>query len=118
MRTRRRTNLRFEKLEQRDVPALFTVGNINDAGAGSFRQAILDANAHSGADQIRFTITGSTATIHLLSALPAITDTVDIDAAIPKGNTPVPPVELDGSAAGANADAEKAFFSRILASLS
>ncbi len=34
--------------------ATFTVTNINDNGAGSLRQAILDANAASGADVIAF----------------------------------------------------------------
>jgi len=36
----------------------FTVGNINDLGAGSLRQAIIDANALVGADDIRFDTTG------------------------------------------------------------
>src|SRR4051812_42439255 len=41
--------LRFERLEDRTVPATFTVLNSNDAGAGSLRQAVLDANANLGA---------------------------------------------------------------------
>ena len=36
----------------------FTVTNTNDAGAGSLRQAILDANASAGADDIVFAIPG------------------------------------------------------------
>jgi filamentous hemagglutinin family protein len=40
----------------------FTTTNINDAGAGSLRQAILDANALAGADTIRFNTTGVFAT--------------------------------------------------------
>jgi hypothetical protein len=38
--------------------ASFTVTNINDSGSGSLRQAILDANATSGADTIDFNIPG------------------------------------------------------------
>ncbi len=34
--------------------ATFTVVNLNDAGAGSLRQAVLDANATAGADSITF----------------------------------------------------------------
>jgi hypothetical protein len=34
--------------------ATFTVTNNNDAGAGSLRQAILDANANGGLDKIDF----------------------------------------------------------------
>lgn len=36
--------------------AEFTVTNANDTGAGSLRQAILDASAASGADTIKFNI--------------------------------------------------------------
>jgi hypothetical protein len=43
-----RFRLFLEYLEDRDVPSTFTVSNLNDSGAGSFRQAILDANAHAG----------------------------------------------------------------------
>ena len=44
------TRLGLQSLERRVVPASFTVSNTNDAGTGSLRQAILSANAASGAD--------------------------------------------------------------------
>ncbi|MFO0808470.1 MAG: choice-of-anchor Q domain-containing protein [Gemmataceae bacterium] len=44
----------LDTLENRVVPANFTVLNAADAGAGSLRQAILDANGASGADTITF----------------------------------------------------------------
>lgn len=53
----------------------FTVSNTNDNGAGSLRQAILDANGAAGADVIEITAVG---TLTLLSSLPTITDTVSI----------------------------------------
>ena len=37
----------------------FTVTNTNDSGAGSLRQAIVDANAHVGMDTIAFNIPGA-----------------------------------------------------------
>ena len=39
--------------------ATFTVTNTNDSGAGSLRQAVLDANTASGADTINFSVTGT-----------------------------------------------------------
>jgi hypothetical protein len=36
----------------------FSVTNLDDSGAGSLRQAVLDANAASGADVINFSVTG------------------------------------------------------------
>lgn len=39
--------------------ATFTVTNTNDSGAGSLRQAILDANVAAGADTIAFNIPGT-----------------------------------------------------------
>src|ERR1700748_1850843 len=64
-------------------PMTFMVTNTNDSGAGSLRQAILDANAHvnsGGADMIAFAIPGSgVQTISPTSALPAITEAVVLD---------------------------------------
>jgi len=50
----RRARLNVETLEDRAVPATFTVLNSNDTGAGSLRQAVSDANANVGADSIVF----------------------------------------------------------------
>jgi Ca2+-binding RTX toxin-like protein len=57
--------------------ATFTVTNLNDSGGGSLRQAILDANATAGADQVTFqsSLTGQ---ITLGSQLPNISDPVDV----------------------------------------
>jgi parallel beta-helix repeat protein len=55
----------------------FTVTNLDDSGAGSFRQAILDANANVGKDTITFQA-GLSGTITLKSDLDWITDAVDI----------------------------------------
>ena len=60
--------------------ATFNVTNTNDSGAGSLRQAILDANAAGGADTIAFNIVGSGVhTIAPATALPAITSPVTIN---------------------------------------
>ncbi|HWC65813.1 MAG TPA: hypothetical protein VG777_07005 [Thermoanaerobaculia bacterium] len=60
--------------------ATYTVTTTADSGPGSLRQAITNANGHSGADVIAFAIAGSGAhTIAPLSELPALTDTVTID---------------------------------------
>ena len=82
-----------------NVPTTFTVTNTNDGGPGSFRQAILDANASSGTtDTIWFSIPGSgPRSITLLTALPAITDPVTIDATIQLGFAGTPIVELNGN---------------------
>lgn len=36
--------------------SVYTVVSIADAGPGTLRQAILDANGHAGADEIRFAL--------------------------------------------------------------
>jgi hypothetical protein len=51
------------------------VSNTNDSGAGSLRQAILDANASAGDDLIEITAVG---TLILQSPLPTITESVTI----------------------------------------
>ena len=54
----------------------YTVTNTGDAGAGSFRQAILDANANPGTDIINLsTVSGD---ISLLSDLPELTGTTHV----------------------------------------
>ncbi len=75
---RRQGSLSLEALEDRLVPAMFLVANLNDAGAGSLRQAILDANANPGADTINFQ-SGLTGTIALKSGQLAVTDALTIN---------------------------------------
>ena len=58
----------------------YTVTNVNDAGPGSLRQAILDANAHGGTDNILFAIPGGGPhTIMPFTPLPVITGTTNIN---------------------------------------
>ncbi len=93
--------------------ATFTVVNTNDSGAGSLRQAILDANANAGADTIRFNIAGSGVhSIAPTSALPNVTSPATIDGYSQPGatantfigeNNAVMQIELDGSNAGETA---------------
>src|SRR5438874_2103771 len=68
-------------LEDRIAPATFTVTNIGDAGAGSLRDAISQANANPGFDTITFdpTTFGTSQTIALLTALPQLTDSLKIN---------------------------------------
>jgi titin len=87
---------RLDRLEPRRLLSTFVVDNTADSGAGSLRQAILDADAAQGASDIVFDIPASTAadlaepvpgfdpttqdwTITLASPLPAITNSVTID---------------------------------------
>jgi hypothetical protein len=51
--------------------ANFPVSNLNEAGAGSLRQAVIDANAAASADNITFSVSGI---IFLSSTLPVVTD--------------------------------------------
>ena len=90
---------------------IFVVTNANDAGAGSLRQAIIDANAAPDADTINFDIAGAgVQTISPLSPFPDITNPVTIDGYSQPGaveNTTAAGfdgtllIELDGTNAGA-----------------
>ena len=61
---RRRFRLDIGELESRCVPSVYTVTTTANSGAGSFRQAILDANGNAGLDTIRFSInTGKALTV-------------------------------------------------------
>jgi hypothetical protein len=57
--------------------ATYAVTNTNDSGAGSLRQAIIDANANAGADTIVFGV-GVTGTITLASHYPNLTDDLTV----------------------------------------
>ncbi|NBS02760.1 MAG: hypothetical protein EBS72_11650, partial [Rhizobiales bacterium] len=68
----------LESLELRQMLSVSTVTTTDDSGAGSLRQAILDANATSANDEIFFAaslFTNGSSTITLGSALPAIAAT-------------------------------------------
>ncbi|HEX6044662.1 MAG TPA: Calx-beta domain-containing protein [Pyrinomonadaceae bacterium] len=82
---------------QTHAAATFVVTNVNDSGAGSLRQAILDANANPGADSITFNIAGPSLLIQPLLGLPDITDPVTIDGSTQPGFAGAPIIELNGS---------------------
>lgn len=67
-----------EVLEDRTLLSAFTVVNLNDSGAGSLREAVAAANAHAGADLIRFQ-GGLAGTIALTSGQMEITGDLTID---------------------------------------
>src|SRR6266542_4437929 len=70
---------RLEALECRTLPSTFTVLNLDDSGAGSLRQAVLDANALPGADRIAFAPGVRDGTIALTSGELSIKDDLTID---------------------------------------
>src|SRR5262249_28188217 len=69
---------RLEPLEDRTVPSTFTVLNLAGGGDGSLRQAVLDANALPGADEVRFA-DGLQGTIALGGVQLSITDHLTIE---------------------------------------
>jgi len=82
-------------------PGSITVTNTADAGAGSLRQAIIQANGSAGTDTIAFNIPGvAPFTIAPSTALPTITDPVIIDGTTQSGFAGIPIIELDGTNAG------------------
>ena len=84
-------------------PSSFIVANTNDAGAGSLRQAILNANASAGPNAINFGIPSAGGqTITLASPLPTITDSVSISGASQPGYAGAPIIELNGNGLAGN----------------
>jgi hypothetical protein len=96
-RARKNLSLQIECMEDRAMLSSISVLNTDDSGAGSLRQAILDANANVGADTILFAIGTGQQTIQITTALPAITDPVTIDATSQPGHTDTPLIVLNGS---------------------
>jgi hypothetical protein len=80
----------------------YLVTTTNDSGAGSLRQALLNANAHAGLDTIRFAIGAGVQTIRPITRLPSITDPVTIDGTTQPGFAGAPIIELRGDLAGAS----------------
>jgi hypothetical protein len=86
----------------------YTVINTDDSGAGSLRQAIIDAEANAGTDTIEFNIAGGGPHEILVGwdfdGLPEITEAVIIDGTTQPGFAGTPVIVLDGFFAGAGAD--------------
>lgn len=70
----------IEPLEARIAPAVIVVTNLNNAGVGSLRQAVLDSNASTTVDDVIKFAPGLNGSIRLASTI-AITDDVVINGA-------------------------------------
>jgi hypothetical protein len=85
-------------LQMEPVGFVIVVSNPDDSGPGSFRQALVNANANPGPHTIVFGIPGvAPFIINLLTPLPVITNPVTIDATTQPGFSDHPIVELNGS---------------------
>ncbi|HEV7300730.1 MAG TPA: carbohydrate-binding protein [Tepidisphaeraceae bacterium] len=92
-----RTTYAIEALEPRQLLTTFLVSNTADAGEGSLRQAILNANADANADNIHFAIASPGPwSIAPLTNLPTITAPVVLDATTQPGYAGKPVVEIKG----------------------
>ncbi len=88
----------------RSSAATFSVTNLTDSGAGSLRQAILNANTNPGPSSITFNLTGAGPfTLTPASAYAVLTNPVTIDATTLTNYAGTPLVELRGTVAGAGA---------------
>ncbi len=89
-----------EQLEDRQLFSTFMVTNTNDSGAGSFRQALLNANNNASADIVKFSIGAGAQTISPNSQLPILTGPVVIDGTSQPGFAGKPLIQIEGSHAG------------------
>lgn len=81
----------------RSAGATYVVTNTGDSGAGSLRQAIIDANANPGSDNIVFNIPGpGPFTINVSGLRLTLTDPAVIDATTQPGYAGSPLVEVVG----------------------
>lgn len=81
----------------------YTVTNLADSGAGSLRQAILDANANPGLDTIAFNLAGGGTQFVTLNAVANVTDPVIIDGTTQPGFAGVPLITVKPIGTGAQA---------------
>ena len=88
-----------EALESRRLLASFLVTTVADAGPGSLRDAITQANATPAPDTVSFALGGiAPHTIVLNSPLPTITQPLTTDGTTQLGFAGAPIVRVDGSA--------------------
>src|SRR5207244_12610630 len=80
------------------------VVNTNDGGAGSLRQAIINANVSPGVHTIKFNLPPGASTISPGSGLPPITDPVIIDGYSQIGTSPNTQADSDGAALAVEID--------------
>ncbi|MGH7178109.1 MAG: SdrD B-like domain-containing protein, partial [Tepidisphaeraceae bacterium] len=100
----------MESLESRRLfSTVFLVTSTADTGAGSLRQAILNANSSPGGDEIHFNIGSGAKTITPKSALPRIDDSVEIDGTTQPGYAGKPIIEINGAQTN-NADGILIYF--------
>jgi CSLREA domain-containing protein len=92
-----------------ETAATLTVNTADDHDDGvcstsdcTLREAIRAANAQLGPDTIRFAVLSGAQTIHLVSALPAVTDTATIDGTTQPGWFAPPLITIDGSGIASN----------------
>jgi parallel beta-helix repeat protein len=107
-RKTQRQRVCLEVLEDRTLLSTYLVNTTADSGAGSLRQAILNADAQGGANTINIAIGSGVQTIQVGSstgqALPTITCSVTIDGTSQLGYNGSPLIELNGSSAGSGAN--------------
>lgn len=87
----------LESLESRRLLTTFTVTTNADAGTGSLRDAIMQANATPAADVINFNIGSASKTITLASPLPQVSQPLTIDATTQPGYAGAPIVRVRGT---------------------
>src|SRR6478609_962543 len=87
-RKRETRRLRYESLEDRRMLTVYTVSSALNTGTGTLRDAVTQANSHSGADQIAFAPELSGKTILLTGSELVVSGDLKIDAtSLPGGVT-------------------------------
>ncbi len=86
----------FERMESRQLLAVFTVTSASDSGAGTLRAEIELANSTAGLNTIDFAIGTGQKTITVKSPLPELTNPVIIDGTSQPGSSGRPAIEING----------------------